>query len=325
MNGEYLFAAMANIRPSYIDEAEKQAFPKPLRRRLLPLAACLAVVLSLSLGFFHLLANGMPAAAEPPETLQEATLSPPAVEEVEGPETAPGDAIDRIYENPSLLSLLLLYFLDDLLAIAALAVPLIAILRKKKSRKIPAASLGLYLAYLTACICYVLVTVHLGSWAELQQNIRSMLVGSMVLLAAVLVLNGLTCVPKRWLAVLLALAVLGLLLLFSAPDHSLIDPDAVANVESERQEQVLVTYLNLAGGERTAYAPEYQFEAWTVATITMNDGSFYELQYVYDNGFSFDPFPFGEDSAHYDLTRYDSGGNPTAAWTMAYEFESLYR
>ena len=50
MNGVFLYEAMGGIRPAYVDEAEKQTFAKPRWKKLLPLAACLMIVVGLSPG-----------------------------------------------------------------------------------------------------------------------------------------------------------------------------------------------------------------------------------------------------------------------------------
>ena len=76
MNGMYLYEAMGHIRPAYVDEAEKQSFAKPAWRRMLPVAACLAVMVGLSLGALHLAELELPSltqvweAAAPGQTAQ---------------------------------------------------------------------------------------------------------------------------------------------------------------------------------------------------------------------------------------------------------------
>lgn len=53
MNGMMLYEAMGRIRPVWVEEAEKQSFAKPLWRRMLPMAACLTVLLGLSAASLH--------------------------------------------------------------------------------------------------------------------------------------------------------------------------------------------------------------------------------------------------------------------------------
>ena len=326
MNGDYLYEAMGKISPAYIEEAEKQSFSKPLWRKLLPLAACLAVILSVSLGGLHLAVSNMPAASttQPVRDMQEA---PPFSAAAAAPvrKNFLVDTINFFYDATPLLPRVLLIFWDELLAIGAAAVPLIALMREKRSPWVHALSFGLYLAYLSVCVCSVLVSAYTGSWAELQQSIWHMLRTGGLLLIVTLILNGLLYLPKRRLAVLLALAASFLLILPSLPDHTLIDADSVAAVEAEENQQTLVTLINLAGGNRTAHAPSYYFEERTVATITMKDGTVYDLRYIYDNGFSFALSNFGEDSYHYVLTEFDSAGNAVAAWQMDDGFETIYR
>ena len=72
MNGAFLFDAMGGIRQAYVEEAEKQAFSMPHWKRVLPLAACMAVVLGLAavgLILAGLPVPGIPALAGPEENL----------------------------------------------------------------------------------------------------------------------------------------------------------------------------------------------------------------------------------------------------------------
>ena len=62
MNGDYLYEAMGRIGADLVEVAEKHPFPKSPWRRILPLAACLAVVLGLTLGLLAVLG---PAAPQP--------------------------------------------------------------------------------------------------------------------------------------------------------------------------------------------------------------------------------------------------------------------
>ena len=55
MNGDYLYEAMGRIGADLVEVAEKHPFPKSPWRRILPLAACLAVVLGLTpVSYTHL-------------------------------------------------------------------------------------------------------------------------------------------------------------------------------------------------------------------------------------------------------------------------------
>jgi len=157
----------------------------------------------------------------------------------------------------------------------------------------------------------------------LQQEILPAIHTALTLLFVVPLLNGIFYLPKRMPALVLAAVAVFLLLRPSIPTKDLIENDAVVSVESEKYGTELVNFIELSGGTRTALCPTYFAKEHTTAVIHMEDGSFYELRYVLDLRFSFNPLNFGEDEEHYVLTRFDAQGNPMAAWELNWRFERL--
>ena len=146
---------------------------------------------------------------------------------------------------------------------------------------------------------------------------------ALTLLFVVPLLNGILYLPKRMPALFLAAASVFLLLRPSVPTKDLIENEAVVSVESEKYGTELVNFIELSGGTRTTPCPTYFEKEHTTAVIHLNDGSFYELPYVLDLRFSFNPLNFGEDEDHYVLTRFDAQGKPMAAWELNWRFERL--
>ena len=316
MNGTYLYDAMGMIRPVYVEEAEKHPFSTPAWKRVLPIAACLLLVLGLSLGVLQMLHmwNSSVQPVTPSEMSPGVTVSP------EAPPTAtpPADKV-TLSAIDNLFVYLFFPHLDALLAFAAILVPLIALLRKKPSKTVHLVSFGLYLAHLLACVVIAYEFVYRNGWAMLQQEILPMIHTALTLLFVVPLLNGILYLPKRMPALVLAAAAVILLLRPCIPKKDLIDNDAVVSVESEKYGTELVNLIELSGGSKTAPCPTYLEKEYITAVIHMDDGSFYELRYVLDLRFSL----FGEDEEHYVLIRFDAQGNSMAAWELNWRFERL--
>lgn len=319
MNGTYLYEAMGQIRSVYVEEAEKQPFTRPFRNRLLSLAATLVLVLGMSLGILQMLdlwELSVPVASPDGTPGMTAVPQTPPVKAAAADGTG-SDATVNLFLH------LVLPRLDELLAVGAVLVPMIALLRKKPAKTVPLVSFGLYLGYLLVCIVSAYVFVDRKGWALLQQEILPMLHTALSLLFVIPLLNGILYLPKRLPALVLAAAAVFLLVRPQIPSKDLIDDDAVVSVESETYGVELVNLMELSGGTRTAPCPSYLEEDRTVAVIHMEDGGFYELRYVLDLRFSFHPLHFGEDDAHYVLTRFNAEGDAQAAWELNWRFERL--
>lgn len=303
MNGLTLYEAMGQIRPAYVEEAEKQCFPLPRRRRLLPVAACLMAAVGLALaartGFDSL--GAVPGA--------------PA-------QTIPG-AADAVSPAGGILHLLL-QALVLLLAVTAVAAPLVTVVTGRRGRKLHLLSFGCLLAHLLVSLWLVGVEVRSGMWADLQQSILPRLVYGGALLVLVPVLNGLCRLKARRPALVFSLLMTALLLLPALPDHTLIDEDAVVSLAPGEVSLQLARIINQGGGVPTVSAPTYYDTERPVAAIETKDGSTYFLLFVYDSGFSFHPLHFGEDETHYLLIRTDPRGRATNVWRMTHRFEALY-
>ena len=314
MNGVFLYEAMGGIRPAYVDEAEKQTFAKPWWKKLLPLAACLMIVVGLSLGGLRLLSVQMPAVP----TL----LEPSAPEQAMQPD-APENSCCALCEVDPLLHPLS-GTLDGFVCLLCVLIPLVGLLKRWKPGKIHAVSMGLYAAYLLSCILYVWLAVTYGWWNNLRWEILSMLKYGGVLLVEMAAVNGLLYVSNRKRAVVLALLAALLLFVPEIPERDLIEESGVYSLEVQRNVPDMVELINRYGGKSIDPAESYPHSDTIAAVIHMDDGSFYELHYVYDSGFSFYLFRFGEDEVHYVLNRYDTAGELTAAWRLNHRFEQAY-
>lgn len=303
MNGLTLYEAMGQIRPAYVEEAEKQRFPLPRWRRLLPMAACLLAAVGLALAAH----GGFVPSGTVPGVPAQAVPGDPAV-------LSPAGGILH----------LLLQTSGFLLAVTAVAAPLVTVVTGRRGRKLHLLSFGCLLAHLLVSLWLVGVEVRGGMWADLQQDILPRLVYGGALLVLVPVLNGLCRLKARRLALVLSLLTAALLLLPTLPDHTLIDEAAVIAAEAEEDDLQLARLLNDGGGIPTVCAPTYYDSERPVAAIALQDGSTYYLLFVYDSGFSFHPLHFGEDETHYVLIRADSGGRATNAWRMTHRFEARY-
>jgi len=180
MNGMMLYEAMGRIRPTWVEEAEKQTFAKPLWRRMLPMAACLAVIFGLSAGLLHW------SGADVTDLI-------PQLSQTAAPERPDAACCDLCAVNPKLH--LFARWMDELLWILCAAWPVVGIAFRMSRKKVHAISAGLYLAYLLACVVYVWLSVTYAWWSGLEQQILSMLHGSLVLLAVLGAVNGLCYLP----------------------------------------------------------------------------------------------------------------------------------
>ncbi|MBQ4051778.1 MAG: hypothetical protein IJD13_09110, partial [Oscillospiraceae bacterium] len=92
-------------------------------------------------------------------------------------------------------------------------------------------------------------------------------------------------------------------------------------VSAEARDE-LVRMINSSG--KTTHAKNYARSADddNIVTITCEDGSFYELHYWYNSGFSF--LKGKEDDYTSILTRYDAGGKADRAWKMANDFDEHF-
>ena len=316
MNGSLIYEAMGGIRPVYVEEAEKQSFAKPLWRKALPLAACLAVIMGISLGLLQLggwHVSGLPAGL--PQILPE----PPAIT----PEhELPAQAF--YYQRTNLQFILNMFAI--VLGISCFAVSFLSVLKHASPRKTHIRSCVLYLGYLIACICSVWLSVSQAWWDNLYQDLPLMLKYGVLLLIVSLILNGLLYLKNRKLAILLAMAACFLFLLGPKQEHNQIEAEAVIPAKSSPNGPQLVELIEQYGGTRTIPMPsDHPAYEYTVATIAVEDGSYYTLAYIYDNDFSFNPFHFGEDSAHYRLTKFTDYGRAAQAWKLHRDFEPAYR
>ena len=123
-----------------------------------------------------------------------------------------------------------------------------------------------------------------------------------------------------------------LILWFQLPNHSLIlgsaevyPLDGLQAVSDERA-AALIEVVNASGGKQKAFSEYDQFPIleYTPRASIKQHNQHFSLVYVYDNGFSFNPFHFGEDSAHFVLIKYNNEDEAVALWKMSYEFDEAY-
>ena len=316
MNGTYLYEAMGGIRPVYVEEAEKQPFAKPFWRKALPLAACMMIVVGLSLWVLQI-TNLMPALPTIPQF--------PAYVQPHNNQLQTALRDELYYQDD--FCLIVLNRATVLLGISCFLVPLICLIRKRKPRLTHILSCILYLSYLMVCIGTVWYCVSQQWWGTLYSELPDLFRNSLILLLTGLLTNGLHYLKKQKLAVFLALASCTLFLLEPPLVHDLIDNADVASVETDMDAQTLLELMEQSGGRRTIPIPlNHPNHSGVEAVITMDDGSYYTLSLIYINTFSFRPGNFGADDYEYLLIAFNSSGRATGdAWTLDYRFDDAMK
>ena len=194
MNGVYLYEAMGGISPGFIEEAEKHSFPKPLWRKLLPLAACLAVVLGLYVGIPALLyqttSHSTPEFAPIPEVLDEAQS--PSITLPVSPTTGANAVHASLSPWLNLGSLLL--------GLTAWVLPVVSLFRAKTDRR----RHGLTIASCISCILSLLLQlfeilhrVRIGDFSALDDTMWFVMLASVSLVIGTAVLNLIPYLAKR--------------------------------------------------------------------------------------------------------------------------------
>lgn len=189
MNGVYLYEAVGRISPGFIEEAEKQRFPKPLWRKLLPLAACLAVVLGLYVGIPALLyqtashSTPQPTASAVQEEAQVPSILDPA-----SPTT--GAAILSPWLNVGSL----------LLGLTAWGLPIVSLFRAKTDRRRHSLTITSCIACILSLLLQLFETLHrvnIGDFAALDDTMWFVMLASVALVIGTAVLNMMPYLAKR--------------------------------------------------------------------------------------------------------------------------------
>lgn len=181
MNGEYLYEAMGGISPLHVHEAEAVRFSPPLWRRLLPLAACLAILIGMYAGFRSLM-TGMPVpGADPAAAVEKAPLIPAA------------QAAASYLRSFSLFN-----WLGLLLGLTAWGLPCVALVRKQHKKALTLSSLIACALSLLLLICGVLEQFNHGDFVSLSNTIWFVMVAAVVLVTGTAALN-LAVNVKWWL------------------------------------------------------------------------------------------------------------------------------
>jgi len=172
MNGDYLLTAMGGISPSYVEEAEKERFAKPRWRTLLPLAACLAVIIGMYAGLQALMVSPMPG-ANPAEL-------PAAQTAEEYFRTAP-----------------LLNWGSLLLGLASWGLPLAGFFRREYRKALTFSSFIACILSLLLQVCSVLHWVNKEDFTTLADTMCFVMLAAVVLVAGTVVVNLAVFMKKK--------------------------------------------------------------------------------------------------------------------------------
>ena len=310
MNGEYLYEAMGGISPLHVHEAEAVRFSPSVWRRLLPVAACLAVLIGMYAGFRSLL------------------YGTPGMETVVPAAQAAAEPLAQIS---------LFHWGSLILGLIAWGLPCAALVRRQHQKILTLSSFIACILSLLLLVCGVLDRVNRGEFTALEDTMGKILAAAVVLVVGTAVMNGLIYIKKIKLTSNTVVSMLLLLLLISflvwllIPNHFLLLDSAEVQYDaasvSEEQAAALIDLINQAGGKRKAFSEYERFSLlereFGGTSIHQGHAVFY-LTTVYDGAFSFNPFHFGEDATHNVLVKFNADGEPVAIWKMSYPFDELY-
>lgn len=189
MNGEYLYDAMGGISPLHVHEAEAVRFSPSVWRRLLPAAACLAVLIGMYSGFRSLL------------------YGTPGMETVVPAAQAAAEPLAQIS---------LFHWGSLLLGLIAWGLPCAALVRRQHQKSLTLSSFIACILSLLLLVYGVLDRVNRGEFTALEDTMGKILAAAVVLVVGTAVMNAaahcrdrlrttIRWISERWLCIVLSL------------------------------------------------------------------------------------------------------------------------